>query len=255
MPPHQTPGPAPNAASARPPRRAPVIAVIGCDGSGKSTVSAHLLRAAARYGPAAAAHLGKQSGNIGRALARLPLVGRRIGRTIKHKTAQVHQDFDARTQPGLLPALVIVAFMLRRVHRFRRMLALRRRGFIIVTDRYPQVAVPNAYDGPALPADGVGNPLVRWLARYEWKRFTWMASHRPDVVIRLNVDLDTACARKPDHDRDALKLKIDATPRLGFQGAPIVDLDAAQPLDAVLAAADAALAATMARAGYPPAAA
>lgn len=231
---------------------APLIAVVGCDGSGKSTVSAHLLHWVTRYGPAAPAHLGKQAGNVARALARLPLVGRVLGRTIKRKTTDVHRRFDEKTQPNLLPALVITAFTLRRLRRFRRMLALRRRGFIVVTDRYPQVVLPGAYDGPHLLASAQGGRVVRWLARREQARFAWMASHRPDVVLRLNVDLDTACARKPDHDRETLRRKVEATPLLTFNGAPIVDIDASHPLPEVLAAAESAIARTLAARGYAP---
>src|SRR3546814_8386178 len=62
-----------------------------------------------------------------------------------------------------------------------------------------------------------------------------MTSYRPDLVIRLNVDLNTACARKPDHDRESLARKIASTPLLLFNGAHIVDIDANQPLAEVLA--------------------
>lgn len=232
---------------------APLIAIVGCDGSGKSTVSAHLTEWMRRYGPAAAAHLGKQSGNVGRALGRLPLIGHWFQRTIKRKSTSVHEHFADHTAPGLLTALVISLFTLRRQYRFRRMLALRRRGCIIVTDRYPQTALPGAYDGPGLPAGARGSFLVRWLARREHAVFAWMAGYPPDLVLRLNVDLDTACARKPDHSREALARKIAATPRLSYNGAPIVDVDATRPLAEVVAAAEAAVADVMARLGHAPA--
>jgi len=82
---------------------------------------------------------------------------------------------------------------------------------------------------------------VRWLARRERVMYEWMTGYRPDLVIRLNVDLDTACARKPDHRRELLRDKITATPLLKFNGAPIVEIDAAQPLAEVLKAANAAV--------------
>lgn len=229
---------------------APLIAVIGCDGSGKSTVSEQLLAWVRGYGPAAAAHLGKQSGNIGRALAGLPVVGALIGRMISRKSDSVNGDLDKNRTPGIFPALVIGAFTLRRVLRFRRMLALRRRGLIIVTDRYPQLEFPGAYDGPGLAVAAQGNGIVRWLARREHAAFEWMTSYRPDLVLRLNVDLETACARKPDHSREALRRKIAATPMLKFNGASIVEIDSTQPLAEVLAAAKAAVASTMAERGY-----
>ena len=229
---------------------APLIAIIGCDGSGKSTVAEHIVSWIGRYGPAGMVHLGKQSGNIGRALGRLPLVGPTMDRLIRRKVDGVNKRIKEDRQPSLLPALVISAFTLRRRRRFKRMLALRRQGLIIVTDRYPQVEIPGAYDGPGFPDAQGGSPLVLALARRERRLFEWMAGHRPDVVLRLNVDLDVACARKPDHRRDALRRKIAVTPLLRFSGAPIVDIDANQPLARVIEEAEAAVAQVMAGRGY-----
>ncbi len=231
-------------------KMAPLIAIIGCDGSGKSTVSEEVMVWVKGYGPAATAHLGKQAGNIGRSLSRLPLIGKWFERLISRKVVSVRNSHGKNKTPGILPSLVMYAFTLRRVRRFRRMLALRRQGFIIITDRFPQLEFPRAYDGPALSVTAQGNFIVRWLARKEQVAFEWMTSYQPDLVLRLNVDLDTACARKPDHLREALKKKIDITPQLKFNGAPIAEIDTVQPLTEVLAAANAAVSHTLAERGY-----
>lgn len=230
---------------------APLIAVIGCDGSGKSTVSADILAWARRHGPAEPAHLGKQSGNIGRVIARLPLVGAPLDRVIARKTDTVRAQ-RGKKSPGLITALVITAFSLRRLRRFRRVLALRRQGKIIVTDRYPQLDLPGAYDGTGLSTTAQGHGFMRWLARRERAVYEWMTGYRPDLVIRLNIDLDTACARKPDHRRELLRDKVAATPLLKFNGAPIVEIDASRPLPEVLAQARAAVTHTLVACGYPP---
>jgi len=214
----------------------PLIAIIGCDGSGKSTVSAEVLAWASRFGPATAVHLGKQAGTVGRKLERWPLVGAWLGRVIQRKSDSARAQRDKKS-PGLLTALVLTVFSLRAARRFRRMLAVRRQGLIIITDRYPQLDVPGSYDGTGLSVTASGNPIVRWLARRERIRHERMTRHVPDLVLRLNVDLDTACARKPDHRRALLAEKIAATPLLTFNGAPIIELDATQPLADVLAAA------------------
>jgi len=229
---------------------APLIAVIGCDGSGKSTVAGHIVSWVGRYGHADTVHLGKQSGNVGRALARLPLLGSLLDRVIQRKVDGTNKRMGQARLPSLLPALVISAFTLRRLHRFRRMLAMRRRGLIVITDRYPQVEISGAYDGPGFPDVQTGSALVLALARRERRVFAWMASHRPDVVLRLNVDLDVACARKPDHRRESLSRKIAATPQLKFSGAPIVDIDANQSLEQVIKAAEAVVARVMEARGY-----
>jgi len=229
---------------------APMIAIIGCDGSGKSTVSEQVLTYTNKYAPAALTHLGKQAGNVGRALSNLPLVGWLFEKLISRKIATVHKSRAKNKTPGILPALVMYAFAVRRVRRFRRMLALREQGLIIITDRFPQLDFPKAFDGPELNVAETGNFIVRWLARREQAAFEWMTSFKPDMVIRLNVDIDTAMERKPDHVREALKKKIAIAPQLTFQGAPIVDIDTAQPVNDVVTAANAAVADIMERLGY-----
>jgi thymidylate kinase len=231
---------------------APLIAVIGTDGSGKSTVCEHIAAWIGRYGPARRVHLGKQWGNAGRWLARLPIVGPALGRRIRSGVDVANDRIKAERQLGLLPALVVSAFTLRRWLRFKRMLALRERGFIVVADRFPQVVFPGAYDGPVFPSTPEGSALVRLLARHERATFERMAAERPDLVLRLNVDIDVACARKPDHRRADLLRKIAVTPLLTYAGAPIVDINANQSLDRVIADAEAAVADLMTRRGNSP---
>ena len=228
----------------------PLIAIIGCDGSGKSTVSEELLVWTRSYGPAAAAHLGKQQGNSGRWFAQLPVVGGWFERFIGSKVATVHSSRSKNKAPDFLPALVMHAFTMRRVRRFRRMMALRRRGMIVIADRYPQLDIPSAFDGPDMSVEAKGSRFVNWLAQREQTAFEWMTSFRPDLVIRLNVDLDTACARKPDHRREALERKIAIVPQLTLNGAPIVEVEAAQSLDAVVTAARAAASSMLVAHGY-----
>ncbi|SKC18981.1 Thymidylate kinase [Kosakonia radicincitans] len=225
----------------------PLIAVIGSDGSGKSTVCEHLINYVKKYGPAVRVHLGKQAGNVGRAVSQLPLIGNSVGRSIVSNTKKVRSK---KSRLSVLPALVITFFVFRRLRRFKRMLAFRRQGFIILADRFPQAQIPGAYDGPIFPLDTKGNWLVRRLATLEHNVFHRMTSYKPDLVIKLNVDLDVACARKPDHRKDALARKIAITPQLKFEGANIVDIDANKSLDEVIASVEAEVARFMASQGY-----
>lgn len=222
---------------------APIIALIGSDGSGKSTVGEALLDWLRERGPAELCHLGKQSGNLGRMIGRLPLVGRRVESGLQAKAKQA----NAPRGPGPVAALVVYAFTLRRVRRFRRMLRHRDRGMTILADRFPQTALPGAIDGPGFGRLLVDRGFARWLADRERRQFAWMTSHRPDLVLRLNVDLATAIARKPDHLPELLAPKIANVARLTFAGAPIVDIDATRPIEQVLAQAKAAITAVLGR--------
>ena len=240
---------------AQEPRRlSPLVAIIGCDGSGKSTVSEEVLAWIRPSHAAELAHLGKQSGNVGRAIARLPLVGKPLDRVIRRKAKATRAERGTKT-PGVVTALVICGFSIRRLLRFRRMMKARRRGLIIVTDRYPQLELPAAYDGSGLAVDAprtsISSGIVLWLARRERRAYVWMTSFRPDLVLRLNVDLDVACARKPDHRRELLARKIGVTPKLTFNGAHIVEIDANRSLAEVLVDAKAAVQDTLTALDYP----
>lgn len=212
-----------------------LIAVVGCDGSGKSTLTHDLNKDLSASVAVQTCYLGLGSGAIGERIKRVPLVGAAFERKLARKAAQTRTKGERI--PGLATALVVYLFSLARLRRFRRMLDLRRRGFVVLTDRYPQVECPGFYDGPGLSAASASGWAVAALARRERRLYQWMASFRPNVVIRLNVDVDTAAARKPDHRRDLLAKKVAVTPQLRFAGARIVDLDAVAPYEAVHAAA------------------
>ena len=212
-----------------------VVAVIGCDGSGKSTLSNDLIARLRNHGPIERRYLGLVSGETGDKIKRLPLIGVQLERYLAAKARRAQ---DRRKKlPGTGTALVMYLLSLWRVLQFRRILALSRRGVVVITDRYPQAEVPGFnYDGPGLPGTQ-GSWLVRWLAVRELNLYRWMASHVPALVIRLNVDVDTALARKPDHKLAEIEDKIAVAPRLRFNGASILDLDASAPYPQVLEAA------------------
>ena len=214
---------------------APLIAVVGCDGSGKSTLTEDLLAELGKRGPVARCYLGLGSGEMGNRIKRWPLIGPLIEARLADKARQTRTKGERI--PGLATALVVYGFSLLRRKRFRQMLTLRRRGVAVVTDRYPQTSVHGFFDGPGLTVAAATNPFVRMLARRELALYEWMTSFRPDVVIRLNVDVETALARKPDHRRESIVAKVAATPLLSFGGAPIVDLSSLDPLPDVIAAA------------------
>src|SRR5437868_6770188 len=85
---------------------APLIALVGSDGSGKSTVGEALLAWMRASRPTELCHLGKQTGNIGRAIARWPIVGGRLEKTIRSKADKAH----APRGPNAFTALIIYLF-------------------------------------------------------------------------------------------------------------------------------------------------
>src|SRR3546814_16894261 len=127
------------------------------------------------------------------------LIGPAFGRYLLRKAERAHAK-DSKTAAPDMPTAIVIHLLSRwRRHKFRRMLALNRRGVVVITDRYPQAEVPGFYfDGPGLTVTAASKGLVRWLATRELRLYQRMASQVPALLIRLNIDADTAHARKPD---------------------------------------------------------
>jgi len=213
-----------------------VIAIVGCDGSGKSTLTSDLVAHFHRQQATELLYLGQSSGNIGNWIKGLPIIGTPLGNYLKNKAKQAHTK--KTSSPDILTVIVIYLLSLWRVHKFRRMLTLSRHGTLIITDRYPQVEKSGFYyDGTGLDLSRADNWLTRKLAARELRLYQWMASYIPTLIIRLNIDTETAHARKPDHKRAMLEQKITIIPTLHFNGAKIVDLNSLDPYDHVLSEA------------------
>jgi len=217
---------------------APLIAVVGSDGSGKSTLSADLLTHIRRTRKAEAGYLGLGSGEQGRRIGRWPIIGPPLHRFLDGIA-------DTLREPGApIPGMLAARYALRRSHRrrakFEELVAQRRAGITVVTDRYPQLEVPGLHDGPIL-AGRATSPRLAAMQAEERALYAEMAAYVPTLVIRLHVDVDTVMARKPDHDRALITRKVETVPMLAFNGAPIVDIDATIPYEEELAIATAAV--------------
>jgi thymidylate kinase len=213
-----------------------VIAVVGCDGSGKSTLTADLITHLAEQRQVEWLYLGQSSGNIGEWIKNLPLIGAAFGRYLVRKAERAHSK--ETSSPDTLTALVIFLLSVWRAHKFRRMLKLSRRGVLVIADRYPQAEVPGFYfDGQGLNLAKAQSWLARQLLKQETRLYQWMASHLPTLLIRLNVDAETAHSRKPDHKLSMLQDKVRVIPTLHFNGAPILDLNGRDAYPQVLDAA------------------
>ncbi|WP_297831994.1 hypothetical protein, partial [Pseudomonas sp.] len=178
-------------------------------------------------------YLGLGSGTIGLKIQAWPVIGPILARSLTAKAKQ------ARTKgeriPGPFTALTIYGFATVRMRRFKKMLAMHECAQAVICDRYPQLEVPGFYDGPGLSAARPNGPFTAWLARRELNLYECMVRVRPTLVIRLNIDAQTAYARKPDPDLALISQKVAMTPRLRFNGATMVEIDAGRPIAEVQA--------------------
>lgn len=209
------------------PKAGALIAVVGADGSGKTRLARELAVWAAGERPARCCYLGIGSGRLREIIGRFRPAGRWLEGRISNARKTKERSLGGLAAAGLFLATAI------RLARFRRAQRLRRRGWAVVADRYPQDEVAGTFDGPLLQDARPGGWLAARLAAAERHIFRRLVASPPDLVIKLAVDVGTALARKPGHRRAAIEKKIAVMANLSYKGARIAELDARSPFETV----------------------
>ena len=222
-------------------RRAPgggcVVAVVGVDGSGKTTVVAAIRAWLGSEIDVIPIYFGTGAGRPSLLLRPLKLMVPLIRRipTMKPKGAS-HGKVSDRP-PGWLYSILMMgwATIVAREKR-NKLLAARRgadRGLVVITDRYPQDEIVGFNDGPLLTRLST---VPNWLRRFEAASYALTHRLPPDLVIKLDVLTETAAKREPDMDPTLISQRIADLRRLAFADASIRRVDAEQPLAEVIQA-------------------
>ena len=230
---------------ARPSRRALpqgglVIAFVGPDGAGKSTLVHAVHGWLATHLDARMVYFGSGQGPVSpwrRALQGVAAVVRhaRGGHPVATEGHVLRRGRSRSRLRSLGDALWVMALARER----RRCAAFARRarnlGCIVLCDRFPQSEVPGN-EGPTV-AHWQEHPSWwrRAAARSERAAILAAEQLRPDLVVKLRVDYGVARHRKPDTPEDQLALKLDILSRLEFASAlRVVEVDANRALPEVL---------------------
>ena len=123
-----------------------------------------------------------------------------------------------------------VALAGRRLRDLRRADRLRARGWVVLTDRFPH-AEDVLLDGPGIPPSSGVRGVLRAVERRRYERFQ---RFHPDLLIHLDVSVEAAIARKPDHHPGTIAAKIQALGAASFPADATVRIDASQPAEEVL---------------------
>lgn len=221
------------------PRGGFVVAVIGADGSGKSTVTRDLEKTFRTKLDLFRVYFGRGDGRM--SLSRKILAAMK-NRLMKKQTARQGEQKTGATikKQGLaaclyksLEALIVAS---EKSSNLERMQTARKKGMLVICDRFPQNQVMGYNDGPLLQfLAGARNLLFRWAARRERKLYDRAAKNPPDLVIKLIADASVVAARKPGETPVPLLVsKIEGIRNLAFENCTVKTIDASQPLDKVL---------------------
>ena len=218
-----------------------IVAFVGCDGSGKSTMVGESRKFLAPKLDVYPMYLGSGDGSSSLIRKPMKLVRDQVFGTARDrdtiaKKARVGDDHPtAMSGAKAVWALTLAAEKSRKL---RTIMKARTRGMVVICDRWPQMQFPGELDGPRLTHWAEGNAVQRTLASYELRPYELARRFPPDIVIRLDVDVDTAAQRRPEDGREYLAHRIDLVRALEFNGSLFgpVEIDGTQPPDKVLTA-------------------
>jgi len=215
-------------------RRAPgggcVVAVIGVDGSGKSTVVATIRAWLGQEIDVVPIYFGTGGGRPSLILWPFKLMVPLITLFLKTKPKGASHGRISDRNPGMLYSVLLMVWAtIVAVEKRIKLSAAHRganRGLLVLTDRYPQNEILGFNEGPLM------SRLTRvpiWLRRFEATAYSLAHRLPPDLVIKLVVTPETAARREPDMDPVVMRTRIADLPRLTFPGARVMSIDAEQP--------------------------
>jgi len=233
------------------PRGGTVIALLGSDGSGKSSLGTALTSWLGTKLDVMPVYFG--SGDGPSSAIRLPLVlMRRLLTPIlnkepsaspKHGEGAVLSDTSWRHAQRRIRAAALVpwalALSIEKRSKMRRMGRARNRGMIVVCDRFAQADIQGFNDGPLLAHwRGSRWRILRAVAAWEAKPHKETQLNPPDLVLKLNVTPEIALTRRPDMNLEEIRRRVQAVQSLRFpEMVKVVDIGADAPFEEVVLAA------------------
>lgn len=214
-----------------------IIALVGGDGSGKSTAVNELYRWLSRNFVTTKIHLGKPRWSLSTYLVKgLLRIGRRLGLFSNKKVLVESPSNTPSIHPPSYPWLLWHVFTAR--DRYRAYIRARRfstNGGLVICDRFPlpQIKCMDGAQTGRLIETGKLNPLRNFLITREEKFYQQILP--PDLLIVMKVDPEIAVQRRADEDANWIRNRSLEIWELDWQDTPVHIIDAGQPMAEMLA--------------------
>jgi thymidylate kinase len=218
-----------------------VLAVIGADGAGKSTLTGELCKWLSSQLRVRRYYMGSQEPSP---ITRLTHTGYRMaGKVYRVWSSLMGEEGPlSRALHWLLRLSRHVYYLAVGRDRYRRYVAASReaaRGAIALCDRYPLAAVHRVMeqrpmDGPQIAAESGNemNRITRVLSELEKRLYGQIQP--PDCIFVLHVSPEVSMQRKSGEIRERVEAKSRALRQMDRLGLQAVEIDADQPYELVL---------------------
>ncbi len=215
-----------------------VVAVLGVDGSGKSTLVRALRDWLGAEADVLPLYFGTGDGRPSLLLWPLKVMVPLVRKVLPRKPAGGSHGAVSDRPPGpLYGALITVWASVLAVEKRRKLKLARRaadRGMLVIADRFPQDQIAEFNDGPLLTRQ---RRVPAALRRFEARSYDLANRLAPDLVIKLRASPELIAQREPDMDAAVVRRRVEQVMQLDFPRSRVAVLDAGQSLEAVIAAA------------------
>lgn len=189
-----------------------VVAILGCDGAGKSTTLEYVKKEFSKKLDVASIYFGSGDGSSSLLRKPMKLVAKRVGgKGVGHAVDKEYSEHKSISLKSKLYsfAKIIWAITLAKEKKSkqRQMVKARNNGMLVLTDRYPQSNMPGASDGPLLDRYRNGTGILKLVADWERRIYESFSINPPDLTVKLMVPTDLAIARKPEMTIDEIENK------------------------------------------------
>lgn len=231
-------------AKSRLPFKGPGIALIGSDGSGKSTVTLDLEKWLSEKIDCRRYYLGsgEHYNSIYKRCIKMMIRGFRLSRDLnKKQTVKAGENELDQTQvnsvkKGLknwychINAFYLYRISVRTLKQLRMSNGFSKGGGIRLFDRYPQNQFMGINDGPKIRKlyGNINSSVINRLIQMEEENINRCVKMSPDLVIKLVISPEVAILRKPDHNIPELEKKTDIIRNLNFENTVVQNIDANQ---------------------------
>ncbi|MBD5095967.1 MAG: hypothetical protein HDT40_03000 [Lachnospiraceae bacterium] len=211
-----------------------VVALLGCDGAGKSTTLAYLKKEFNKKIDVYSVYLG--SGDGSSSLIRKPMKiiakrvgGKGVGRTMEKELYEKKKKSIKARLYALSKIIWAVTLASEKRKKLKKITMARNNGLLVLVDRYPQIAVMGFSDGPLLTRYLNGKGFLKKISHWEYRIYKHAYENPPDLLVKLMVPTDIAIQRKPEMTVEEIENKKAAVRKI-HTGKAEVEIDTSRDM-------------------------
>ena len=192
-----------------------VVALLGCDGAGKSTTLEYIRKEFSKKIDVKKVYLGSGDGSSSILRKPMKLIAKKVGgRGLGHSVESEYNE-KSKKRVSLKAKLYSLAKIMwamtlasEKKKKLKTIAKARNNGMLVLVDRYPQTDVAGYSDGPLLSKYlKKGHGLLYRIALKELRIYESAKKNPPDLTLKLTVPTEIAIARKPEMTAEEIENK------------------------------------------------